>query len=154
MNASKAKLGPDHPRTLMSMANLASTYWSQGRWDETEKLEVDVMNAFKAKLGPYHPDTLTSMVNLALTYKSQGRLDEAHSLLSPAVQIMQQVMGNQHSMVPHYVQELDELSKARQHKDSQPMVPLPSNPQGQLDIVQPKNKLQERLKGLWNKLKH
>ena len=31
-----------------SMANLASTYRNQGRWDEVEKLFVDVMNATKA----------------------------------------------------------------------------------------------------------
>jgi hypothetical protein len=65
MNARKTKLGSDHPDTLTSMANLASTYRNQGRWDEAEKLEVDVMNARKTKLGSDHPDTLTSMANLA-----------------------------------------------------------------------------------------
>jgi hypothetical protein len=59
MNARKAKLGSDHPDTLTSMANLASTYRNQGRWDEAEKLEVDVMNARKAKLGSDHPHTLS-----------------------------------------------------------------------------------------------
>ena len=59
------------------MGNLASTCRNQGRWDEAEKLEVDVMNAFKAKLGSDHPHTLISMGNLASTYWNQGRLDEA-----------------------------------------------------------------------------
>jgi hypothetical protein len=80
MNARKAKLGSDHPDTLTSMANLASTYRNQGRWDEAEKLQVDVMNARKAKLGSDHPDTLTSMANLASTYWNQGRWDEAEKL--------------------------------------------------------------------------
>ncbi|KAL9049000.1 MAG: hypothetical protein Q9162_007442, partial [Coniocarpon cinnabarinum] len=31
MEKRTAKLGPDHPNTLRSMANLASTYWKQGR---------------------------------------------------------------------------------------------------------------------------
>ena len=51
MSARKTKLGLDHPDTLCSMANLASTYWNQGRWDEAEKLDVDVMNGRKTKLG-------------------------------------------------------------------------------------------------------
>jgi hypothetical protein len=47
------------------MANLASTYRDQGRWDEAEKLEVQVIETSKTKLGVDHPSTLTSMANLA-----------------------------------------------------------------------------------------
>ncbi|KAK3898990.1 hypothetical protein C8A05DRAFT_37396, partial [Staphylotrichum tortipilum] len=36
METRKTKLGADHPDTLASMANLASTYWNQGRWEEAE----------------------------------------------------------------------------------------------------------------------
>ncbi len=68
------------------MANLASTYWNQGRWDEAEKLEVQVMETTKRVLGEEHPDTLTSMANLASTYRNQGRWDEAEKL---EVQVME-----------------------------------------------------------------
>ena len=34
------------------MANLASTFWNQGRWEEAEKLFVQVMETSKTKLGP------------------------------------------------------------------------------------------------------
>ena len=44
-------LGEEHPDTLTSMANLASTYRNQGRWKEAEKLEVQVMETRKTKLG-------------------------------------------------------------------------------------------------------
>ena len=47
METSKTKLGADHPNTLTSMANLASTYWHQGRWGEAEKLFVEVMETSK-----------------------------------------------------------------------------------------------------------
>ncbi|PVH91024.1 hypothetical protein DM02DRAFT_722456 [Periconia macrospinosa] len=78
METSKKKLGADHPSTLTSMANLASTYRNQGRWDAAEELEVQVMETSKKKLGADHPDTLTSMANLAATYRNQGR----HTLTS------------------------------------------------------------------------
>jgi hypothetical protein len=40
METRKTKLGEDHPDTLISIANLASTYRNQGRWEEAEQLEV------------------------------------------------------------------------------------------------------------------
>ncbi|KAF8337241.1 hypothetical protein F5887DRAFT_1076645 [Amanita rubescens] len=60
VNGRKGKLKSDHPDTFTSMANLASTYRNQGRWDEAQKL--DVTNARKTT---DYPDTLTSMTNLA-----------------------------------------------------------------------------------------
>jgi hypothetical protein len=72
MEISKKKFGADHPDTLKSMGNLASTYRNQGRWDAAEELEVQVMENRKKKLGADHSDTLTSMANLACTYQIQG----------------------------------------------------------------------------------
>jgi hypothetical protein len=46
------------------MANLASTYWNQGRWKDAEVLEVVVMEMSKRVLGEEHPDTLMRMANL------------------------------------------------------------------------------------------
>ena len=40
--ARKKALGPEHPDTLLSMANLAATYWALNRWNEAENLEVQV----------------------------------------------------------------------------------------------------------------
>jgi len=58
-------LGQEHPDTLSSMANLASTYRNQGRWKEAEGLELQVMETRKRVLGQEHPDTVASMANLA-----------------------------------------------------------------------------------------
>ena len=76
----KAVLGEEHPDTLNSMANLASTYRNQGRWKEAEELEVGVMETTKRVLGEEHPSTLSSMANLASTYWNQGRWKEAEEL--------------------------------------------------------------------------
>ncbi|KDQ53980.1 hypothetical protein JAAARDRAFT_97348, partial [Jaapia argillacea MUCL 33604] len=62
------------------MANLASTYWNQGRWKEAEGLDIAVMEATKRLLGEEHPNTLTSMANLASTYQNQGQWKEAEGL--------------------------------------------------------------------------
>ena len=65
---------------IKGLANLASTYGNQGRWEEVEKLEVQVMEKSKTKLGADHPDTLTSMANLASTLWNQGQWEEAEKL--------------------------------------------------------------------------
>ena len=64
METRKRVLGEEHPDTLTSMYNLASTYRSQGRWKEAEMLEVLVMETRKRVLGEEHPDTLTSIAKL------------------------------------------------------------------------------------------
>ncbi|GAB1311951.1 hypothetical protein MFIFM68171_02161 [Madurella fahalii] len=80
MKTFKTKLGADHPSTLKSMANLASTYRNQGWWEEAEKLEVQVMETRKTKLGADHPNTLTSMHNLAFTWVC-SRVSKSATLL-------------------------------------------------------------------------
>ncbi|KAJ5471525.1 hypothetical protein N7530_008882 [Penicillium desertorum] len=59
------------------MANLASTFWNQGQWEESEKLEVQVLETRKRRLGVEHPSMLTTLTNLAFTWKSSGRKTDA-----------------------------------------------------------------------------
>jgi Tetratricopeptide repeat len=58
----------EHPGTLTIMANLASTYRDQGRRQEAEELEAQVMETRSRMLGTEHPGTLTVMANLASTF--------------------------------------------------------------------------------------
>jgi hypothetical protein len=74
MEKRKQVLGDDHPDTLTSMGNLASTYMNQGRWKEAEMLEVVVMEKRKQVLGDDHPDTLASVANLAFMVREPGAL--------------------------------------------------------------------------------
>ncbi len=87
------KLGADHPDTLTSMANLALTYSNQGRWDEAERLEVEVMEMRKTKLGADHPDTLTSMANVL---SRQGKYAEAEQMHRQTLQLWEKVLGQEH----------------------------------------------------------
>ena len=120
----KSKFGLYHPTILPSMGNLAMVYCNQGRLDEAEKLQVETMETSKTKLGLDHPDTLIIMANLAGTYRDQGRWDEAQALLSHTVKNMQQVMGHQHPHSLHFIEVLDDLSKARDRMNSQETVLL------------------------------
>jgi hypothetical protein len=43
----KKLLGAEHPHTLLSMANLATTYSDKGKWNEAEQLEVQVLDIRK-----------------------------------------------------------------------------------------------------------
>ncbi|PTB40369.1 hypothetical protein M441DRAFT_459641 [Trichoderma asperellum CBS 433.97] len=89
-------LGHDHLDTLSSMANLASTFWSQGRWKDAEDLFVQVIETRKMRLGADHPSTLNSMANLASTYRSQGRWKEAEDLEVQVMEISKTKLGADH----------------------------------------------------------
>jgi hypothetical protein len=80
------------------MANLASTFRNQGRWDAAEELFVQVMETRKKKLGADHPDTLTSVKNLAFTLKGTNRETEAVRLTEECVQSQKRVLRLDH---PH-----------------------------------------------------
>ena len=89
--------GKEHPDTLTSMSNLASTIRKQGRWKEAEDLEVQVIETRKRVLGAEHPDTLTSMANLAVTFWDQGRWKEAEDLQVQVMATRKRVLGAEHS---------------------------------------------------------
>ncbi|KAK4243173.1 kinesin light chain 3 [Corynascus novoguineensis] len=89
-------LGEEHPDTLTSMADLASTYRNQGRWKEAESLEVQVMETSLRVLEEEHPDTLTRMGNLASTFWNQGRWKEAELLFVQVMETFKRVLGEEH----------------------------------------------------------
>jgi len=111
METRKRVLGPEHPDTLSSMANLASTFGNKGRWDEAEELFVQVIETFKRALGSEHPSTLNSMWNLAHTYKKHGKDDEAIGLQRQVVAVHQKVLGSEHPYAKQSTEELQEWIK-------------------------------------------
>lgn len=62
------KLGANHPDTLTSMTNLASTFSNKGRFKEAKKLEVQLMEISIRVLGKSYTHALTCMNNLAWTW--------------------------------------------------------------------------------------
>ncbi|KAL7793636.1 hypothetical protein V8C37DRAFT_103220 [Trichoderma ceciliae] len=96
MNIRKRVLGGEHPDTLASMNNLASTYGDQGRWKEAEDLQMQVLEISKKVLGKEHLETLISMNNLASTYWNQGRWKEAEGLEIQVFDTRRRVLGEEH----------------------------------------------------------
>ena len=92
----KKLLGAEHPDTLTTMSNLASTYSNQGKWNEAEQLKVQVLDMRRKLLGAEHPDTLTSMSKLASTYSDQGKWNEAEHLNVQVLDMRKKLLGAEH----------------------------------------------------------
>ncbi|KAF7718607.1 Uncharacterized protein PECH_006337 [Penicillium ucsense] len=80
-------------KTLDQPEESQESQQNQGRWEEAEQLNVQVMETFNTKLGVDHPDTLTSMGNLALTYMDQGRWEEAEQLEVQVIETLKTKLG-------------------------------------------------------------
>ena len=88
--------GKNHWLYVTLASELASLMESQGRWEEAEELEVQMLKMIKSVLGTKHRETLISMHNLALTYRDQKRWKEAKELETQVLKIRRRVLGNEH----------------------------------------------------------
>lgn len=61
LESSKKILGADHPSTLTRIADLARTYGDQGRWEEAEELQLQVLEISENTLETEHPSSLIGM---------------------------------------------------------------------------------------------
>ncbi|KAJ5917547.1 hypothetical protein N7466_011101 [Penicillium verhagenii] len=89
-------LGEEHEDVLNSTGMLATAYWLDGRWEEAEQLDVQVIKTSKTKLGDDHPSTLSSMANLASTLWNQGRWEEAEQLFVQVIKTSKTKLGEEH----------------------------------------------------------
>ena len=96
MKVRKKILGDEHSDTLDGVAMVGLACNLNGRWDDAEELEVQVMETRKTKLGVDHPSTLTSMNNLAFTWKGNGKEIEAVRLMEECVRAQKRVLGLNH----------------------------------------------------------
>jgi hypothetical protein len=53
------------------MSNLANIYWSQGRYEQAETLQVQALDGYKRVFGLGHPTTLIIVRNPAETYRNR-----------------------------------------------------------------------------------
>jgi len=91
-------------KTLGNVSNLAFYLVGNGRYDEAERLNQEVLVGRERVLGPDHPYTLTSVTNLAFVYLRQGKYLEAEKLSRRAAE------GREKKLGPHHPQTLTSLT--------------------------------------------
>jgi tetratricopeptide (TPR) repeat protein len=89
-------LGKEHPNTLSSMSNLATTLSAQGDYAGARWLQEQVLEVSTRVLGKEHPGTLTSMSNLALILRAQGNHAGARRLHEQVLEVRTRVLGKEH----------------------------------------------------------
>jgi tetratricopeptide (TPR) repeat protein len=79
--------GPEHPDTLLTMANLANTLHDQKKDEEAESLYVATIAARRRVLGPEHPDTVKSETELVQIYAHAKKYPEAKKLYEELIHV-------------------------------------------------------------------
>ena len=83
----ETELGPDHPRVVFGLNNLAAFYLEQGKYAEAEPAYAKALKSLETALGPEHPEAANGLNNLAGIYKQQGKLATAEPLFVRALAI-------------------------------------------------------------------
>jgi tetratricopeptide (TPR) repeat protein/DNA-binding XRE family transcriptional regulator len=89
-------LGPEHPDVAISLSNLTTLYWDQGKFMQVEPLFLRALAVRTQALGPEHPDVASSLNDLALLYKAQDRYDQAEPLFLRALAIREKALDPEH----------------------------------------------------------
>jgi tetratricopeptide (TPR) repeat protein len=82
----QARLGEDHPNTLISLHNLAATLADNDQAGRAIPLHEQALKGLRAKLGEDHPHTLVFQRSSARTYEKAGRHRDAELLYRKTVQ--------------------------------------------------------------------
>lgn len=85
-------------RRLYLQEGIAYYLWSQGYYDEAEKLEILVMEENIKEFGMEHPETLESMVALASTFEKQAKWAEAIRLDQHVLEVREMTLGPEHDL--------------------------------------------------------
>ena len=89
----QATLGPDHPKTLMAMRDLAWALRATGRPDEAITLAEEALRLQRVKLGASHRETLLTASILGDAYRMAARPAEAIRLLEPSLELCKTKLG-------------------------------------------------------------
>ncbi|HJT30944.1 MAG TPA: tetratricopeptide repeat protein [Pirellulales bacterium] len=92
-----ARLGPDHPDTLVTMNHLARAYQLNGQLAKSRPLFEETLAKRKTTLGPNHPDTLESMDNLAWALHGSHEFAKAVPLFEETLEKRKATLGTGHS---------------------------------------------------------
>jgi serine/threonine protein kinase len=89
----KRALGPNSPKTLLSMSNLAWNLQRQGHYDESEKLGREALEGQMRLQGPDNKDSLRTASDLSWTFYELGKYAESEKLLTQTLERERHVLG-------------------------------------------------------------
>jgi eukaryotic-like serine/threonine-protein kinase len=92
-------LGPNDPKTLESMAQMATVLIYQGRYPEAEKLERQALAGERRVLGSEDPLTLETMDHLGAVRGRQGHYDEQEKLEREVIEVGTRRLGGENEQV-------------------------------------------------------
>ncbi|KAJ0414986.1 hypothetical protein BJY00DRAFT_294203 [Aspergillus carlsbadensis] len=81
-------------RRIHLQEGIAFYLWSQGQYQEAEKLDTLIVEEKKQEFGPEHPETLESIAGLAATYHDQARWSEAEKMDSYVFEARRKTLGS------------------------------------------------------------
>ncbi|MBD2201373.1 tetratricopeptide repeat protein [Calothrix sp. FACHB-168] len=99
LEATRERLGEEHPDVATSLNNLAALYRYQGKYSQAEPLFIQALDLMRHLLGEEHPSVATSLSNLAELYFSQGKYSQAEPLFIQALDLMRRSLGEEHPSV-------------------------------------------------------
>jgi hypothetical protein len=99
--------GAEHPDTLASAHDLASSLSGQGKYADAERIHREVHGVQKRVLGAEHPHTLASASNLAMSLTKQGKYADAERMQREVLGVAKRVLGAEH---PHTLTSANNLA--------------------------------------------
>ena len=112
----------DDGERLDAAANLAASLSDQGKHDEAEKMEREVLAVEKRVLGAEHPHTLSTAGNLAASLSSQRKYDESEKMEREVLAVKQRVLGAEHPDTLNIAGNLAaSLSRQRKYDEAEKM---------------------------------
>src|SRR5262249_33428101 len=113
---------PDHPDTLLSMNNLASSYSDLGRHAEALKLYEETLARRKVKLGPGHPSTIRTIYDIACTHALMiATADNRTKQADTAMDWIRQAVAAGYKNVEHLKEDKD-LDPLRGREDFRKLI--------------------------------
>ena len=95
-NSRREELGADHPKTLVTMNNLACVYEAVGRVDEALQIMEEALQLDYGKMGCGASATLSFMRNLANFYGRVGKVARSIPLFEKTLNLKRKVLGEDH----------------------------------------------------------
>ena len=96
LKARSETTGEEHPETLASMNDLASTLTFQGKYDLAEYYCQQVLYKMTRVLGEERPATLKSEANLSVILTTQHKYKEAEEISRRVLDRVEQNFGTAH----------------------------------------------------------